>query len=109
MIVNSQDFMLVPGSNRSIAAIALVSVSCTRSSALVDSRHIVRAKARSAGMRLTISGSGLPELVLFTRAGSAMSIPFPEHVDSCQFGTAPDERTLAFCHDSWACTEPSDA
>src|SRR4051794_26858850 len=65
-VVNSQDFMLVPGSNRSIAAIALVSVSCTRSSALVLSRQNVLAKARSAGMRLMISGSGLPELVLLT-------------------------------------------
>src|SRR3954467_1646252 len=61
--------MLVPGSNRSIAAIALVSVSCTRSSALVLSRQNVVAKARSAGMRLTISGSGLPELVLLTSSG----------------------------------------
>src|SRR6185503_13846326 len=88
MIVNSQDFMLVPGSNRSIAAIALVSVSCTRSSALVLSRQKILAKPRSAGMRLTISESDRSWAGLPAREGPGMlTVPFRELRNKAYFDT----------------------
>src|ERR1043166_4465994 len=80
--------MLVPGSNRSCAAQALSSVSCTRSSARSGLPQRPRAKARKCGMTAVNSR-------LKTAAGderSASGITIVELVQ--QLGEAVGERFL---------------